>query len=104
MVLPWMRHLLITMGIGLALVVVFAAWMLYISPEARTGSRNRHHAHLVQLGMSQHGVLAIMGPPHDVSKYPVDGRMQVNYSYKAGPLASDDIHIMVGPDSLVSYR
>ncbi|MGI4821049.1 MAG: hypothetical protein ACRYFV_07540 [Janthinobacterium lividum] len=104
MVLPWMRRLLIAIGIGLALVVVFAAWMLYISPEARTGSRNRHHAHLVQLGMSQHEALAIIGPPHDVSKYPVDGRMQVNYSYKAGPLASDDIHIMVGPDSLVSYR
>jgi hypothetical protein len=104
MVLPWMRRLLIAMGAGITLMFVCAAWVLSLSPEARTGNRNQRNARLVKLGMSQREALAIMGLPHDVSRYPVGGKMQVNYSYKAGPLASDDIHIMVGPDSLVNYH
>jgi hypothetical protein len=104
MVLPWMRRLLIAMGIGVAFVFAFVAWVLSLSPEARIGNRNQRNVRLVTVGMSQHQVLTIMGPPHNVSTYLVGGKMQVNYSYKAGALASDDIHVLVGPDSLVSYR
>jgi hypothetical protein len=104
MVLPWMRHLLIAMSTGITSVFVFAAWVLLLNPEARNGNRNQRNVRLVKVGMSQHEALTIMGPPHNVSRYPVDGKTQVNYSYKAGALASDDIHVMVGPDSLVSYR
>jgi hypothetical protein len=104
MILPWMRWLLITIGTGMALVCILAAWVLLLSPEARTGNRNQRKARLVKIGMRQHQALAIMGPPHEVSTYLVGGKMQVNYSYQAGSLASDDIHVMVGPDSLVSYR
>jgi hypothetical protein len=102
-VLPWMRRLLLALGIGIAFVFVFAAWIFWLSPEARIGNRNEHNSYLVQPGMSQHEALAIMGLPHDVNRYPVGGRMQTNYTYKAHPLNGDNVHVMVGPDSLVSY-
>ena len=66
-----MRRLLIAMGIGMAIVF----WVLLLSPEARIGNRNQRHVCLVQLGMSQPDALVSMGPPYDVSKYPVDGIM-----------------------------
>ncbi len=90
--------------IGLAafslLGVAFFSYTFFLSSDAREGKRNRTNLARVRVGMSQREALSITGPPKSV-RPPFHQKGGVIYEYTTPPLASSELRILIGPDSLV---
>lgn len=90
--------------IGLAafliLGVTLYSYTFFLSSDAREGKRNQTNLARVRVGMSQREALSIAGPPKSV-RPPFNQKRGVAYEYTTPPLASSDLYIYIGPDSLV---
>jgi hypothetical protein len=95
---PWMRHLLLALGVIFLIGFGLFSWFAWVSPQAREGNRNLRAAHLVKPGMSVPQALTIMGPPASKRTNPVG----VFYVYTKHPFSSDDVTFWVSADSVVA--
>ncbi|WP_147320943.1 hypothetical protein [Hymenobacter lapidiphilus] len=86
---------------GVLLLGIFAIYFVFFSgPDVEQAARNSSNSHRVEIGMNRHQVLSIMGPPKRT-----EPRLQqpgTVYVYATSSLASHEIAVAMGPDSLVA--
>ena len=91
---------IIGLAASLFLGVTLYSYTFHLSPDAREGKRNQTNLTRVRVGMSQREALSIAGPPKSV-RPPFHQKGGVVYEYTTPPLASSELRILIGPDSLV---
>ncbi|NVO31095.1 hypothetical protein [Hymenobacter lapidiphilus] len=90
---------LVAIAVVLLLGVSAIYFVFFSGPEVERAARNSSNSHRVKIGMNRHQVLSIMGPPKRT-----EPRLQqagTTHVYETSALASHEIAVALGPDSLV---
>ncbi|TGE14480.1 hypothetical protein [Hymenobacter elongatus] len=100
------RWFAVTLSVLLGLFMLLAIgaasvyFIFFSGAEARLGKANALNSYKVKKGMSKQRALHIMGPPKKTETRLTDS--STVYLYTTAPLASHEIAIVVGQDSLVA--
>lgn len=99
-VLRWSLKSLVVL-LGVILCGIFAIYFVFFSgSDVEQAARNSSNSYRIKIGMSRHQVLSIMGPPIRIEPRPQ--QPGTVYVYATSALASHEIAVVLGPDSLVA--
>ncbi|MET4107572.1 hypothetical protein [Hymenobacter sp. UYP22] len=98
--LRWLLKSLIILS-GVILCGIFALYFVFFSgSDVEQATRNSSNSQRIEIGMDRHQVLSIMGPPIRIEPRPQ--QPGIVYVYATSALASHEIAVALGPDSLVA--